>query len=1189
MYYFFTRNPYSKKIGLNKLLLIMKLVSLLLLGTMLHVSASTTGQKINIRAKQATLQDILQDIQNQTNYDFLYSNNQVNSLKRMDVFVENKDLKDVLKKVLTPNGLVFFVENNMVLIKTRTELSSDPELIQRVIEGYVRDEQNQPITGASVSLLNSNLATSTDERGYFQLSSPTESASVVITAIGYVSQTIAISGTSATNIVLKESVSGLDEVVVVGYGIQKKANLTGAVSQINAEDIALRPEANIATTLQGLMPGLNIQMNNGDPSTTPDINVRGFNSINGGNPLVLIDGIEGNITRVNPNDIESVTVLKDASSASIYGARGAFGVILITTKTGKAGTTSVTYTNNFGWTSPTARTDYISDPYVYGKTVDAALFGYNGSSYTNYNEMDWETIKMVANGEIEPFHELQTDGSYKFFHKSNWWDHMFKKHQASNFHNIAISGGTEKLKGYLSGRIFERESINNINDDANMDRQNLKANLVFTPNSWLELSNNIQFINEKDKDYGGYTNGFGGLWSTTTWYNLMAFYPIMVDGVPTDIGTGTGGQGGNAGLHSGKTWRLFNNEEFTNTFRVVAKPLEGLQINFDYSNRIENTARSFRLNPFDYLAGNRLDFRTVGLNRLTEYRWKDKYNALNLFATYNKTIANKHHLKLLAGYNQEQFDRDRVATTADNLLIEDLSNLSLATVMNSISGSATNWSIQGYFGRLNYDFDNKYLLEVNARYDGSSRFPVDSRWGLFPSVSLGWQVDRESFWEAARPYVSSLKFRSSYGVLGNQTVDVNTFKELMNVGTSEWLNGGQRLIFASVPGPLPNVVTWETTKSLNIGADLGFLDNKLLLNLDWYRKNVEGMYLPGEPLPAVFGANEPKENYAALRNDGYEIAVTYQDKFDLAGSPLQFNVTANVSNFKGVITRYNNPNGLLSSYNEGERLGDIWGYRIAGQFQSDEEALAYQNSFTNPGNSLSQVYNDILNVMQNSEWNHLRAGDIKYLDLNGDGRIDKGQNTLADHGDLERIGNSMPKFPFGLNLSMRWKNIDMGVALAGVASQDWYPTGDLYWGPYQRPYLSFIRKDLVDNAWRPDKTQNIYPQIYRGYSSLQSGRSLYELNDYYLTNVGFLRVKNLSLGYTFPQAWTQRAKVDKLRVFFSGENLFTWSFGGLTKYIDPEQAGSSVDYSSPATADDRGDLRSYPMGKTISFGVMLTL
>lgn len=1189
MYYFFTRNPYPKQLGLRKLLLIMKLVSLLLLGTMLHVSASTLGQKVSVHAKRATLQEILQDIQNQTNYDFLYSNTQLKHEDKIDVSMKNKDLREVLQKVLTPQGLVFFVEDNMVLIKSRKELAASPELVQRVIEGYVKDEQGQPISGVSVSLQNSNLAVASDGKGYFRLQSPTEQATISVSAMGYSTQVIQVTGSAPLQIILKEAVSDLDEVVVVGYGVQKKANLTGAVSQVNAEDIALRPDANIATTLQGLMPGLNIQMNDGDPSATPDINVRGFNSINGGSPLVLIDGIEGNITRVNPNDIESVTVLKDASSASIYGARGAFGVILITTKTGKAGTTSIAYTNNFGWTSPTARTDYISDPYIYGRTVDAALYGYNGTSYTNYNAMDWETIKMVANGEIEPFHELQNNGSYKFFHKSNWWDHLFKKQQASSFHNISISGGTDKLKGYLSGRVFKRESINNINEDADMDRQNLKANLVFTPYPWLEISNNTQFINEKDKDYGGYTNGFGGLWSTTTWYNLMAFYPIMVDGIPTDIGTGTGGQGGNAGLHSGKTWRLFNNEEFTNTFRAVAKPVKGLQINFDYSNRIENTARTFRLNPFEYLAGNKLDHRIVGLNRLTEYRWKDKYNAINLFATYENRFADKHNLKLLAGYNQEKFDRDRIATTADDLLIEDLSNLSLATVMNSISGSATNWAIQGFFGRLNYDYENKYLLEINARYDGSSRFPENSRWGLFPSVSLGWQVDREAFWEPIKPYVSSLKIRGSYGKLGNQTVDVNTFKELMSVGKSDWLDGGNRLVFATMPGPLPNVVTWESTKSTNIGADIGFLENKLLFNVDWFRKDVEGMYLPGEPLPAVFGASEPRENYAALMNKGFEVGVSYQNKFDVAGSPLNFSVSANVSNFIGTITRYNNPKGLLSSYYEGKRLGEIWGYHIDGQFQSDEEALAFQNSFTNPANSLSQVYNDVLNVTQNSEWNHLRGGDIRYVDVNGDGRIDKGENTLDNHGDLQRIGNSMPQFPFGLNLNMRWKNIDMSVALAGVARQDWYPTGDLFWGPYQRPYLSFIRKDLIDNAWRPDETANKYPQIYRGYSSLQSGRSLYELNDYYLQNLGYVRVKNFSVGYTLPQQWTQRVKVDKFRVFFSGENILTWSFGGLTKYLDPEQAGAAVNYSAPATADDRGDLRTYPMGKTFSLGVMLNL
>ncbi|WP_238387189.1 TonB-dependent receptor [Sphingobacterium olei] len=1170
----------------------MKLYSFLLFGFFLQASGSTYAQKVSLSVQQAELVDVLAKIQEQTNLDFLYNSSQLKYVDKIDLHVKNVDLKKVLDACLTPRGLFYVVQNKTVLIKKAVELDGTvlEDAQQRQINGVVWTGEGEPLVGASIRLVESNIAAASQLDGSFSIPVVQDEGQLMITALGYEEQLLTYEVGTPLNIVLQAKKSDLDEVVVVGYGVQRKANLTGAVAQINAEDIALRPDANISATLQGLMPGLNIQINNGDPSATPDINVRGFNSINGGSPLVLIDGIEGNITRVNPNDIESVTVLKDAASSAIYGARGTFGVILITTKTGKVGTTSVNYTNNFGWTTPAARTDYISDPYVYAKTVDAAIFGYNGSSYSQYNAMDWEAIQMVARGEIEPFHELQADGTNKFFYKTDWWDYLFRKYQASNFHNISVSGGSDKLKGYLSGRVYERQSINNINKDAGIDRQNMKANLVFTPYNWLEVSNNVQFINEKDKMYGGYSNGLGGLWSTTTWYNLMPFYPNFVDGVPTDIGTGSGGQGGNAGLVSGNSWENTGVEEFTNTFRVVAKPLEGLQINFDYSNRIENTSRSTRLNQFTYLNGNRLTPQTVGLNRLSEYRWKDKYNALNLFATYNKSLVDKHNFKLLLGYNQEEFDRDRVMAAGDDLLIDDLSNLALATTMNSMTGNATNWAVRGFFGRFNYDYDNKYLLEINARYDGSSRFPTDSRWGFFPSVSFGWQLDRETFWEDIKPYVPSLKLRGSYGKLGNQTVDVNTFKELMNVArNNSWLNMGNMLTIAQMPAPLPSVVTWETTKSLNFGADLGLIKNKLFFNVDWYRKDVEGMYLPGEPLPSVFGANEPKENYAALRNDGYEIGISYQDKVDMAGAPLSFNVTANVSNFKGIITKYNNPKGLLSSYYEGQRLGEIWGYRIDGQFQSDEEALAYQQSFDNPSTSLGQVYDDVLNIMQNSEWSVLRGGDIKYLDLNGDGKIDKGDNTLTNHGDLERIGNAMPRFPFGLNLNAKWKNFDLSAAVAGVARQDWYPTGELYWGTYQRPYLSFIRKDLIDNAWTPDNKDNTYPQIYRGYSSLQNRRSLYEINDYYLINVGYLRMKNLTVGYTIPQELTRKVKVDRLRIFFSGENMFTWSFGKLTKYIDPEQGGSAINYSSPATADDRSDQRVYPMGKTYSFGVMLGL
>ncbi|MBE8721937.1 SusC/RagA family TonB-linked outer membrane protein [Sphingobacterium sp. Ka21] len=1159
----------------------------------MQASGSTYAQKVSLSVQQAELADVLAQIQEQTNLDFLYNSSQLKYVDKIDLHVKNADLKKVLDACLTPRGLFYVVQNKTVLIKRATDLTVtdlDAETQQQQITGVVRSNDGEPLVGASIRLVESNIAAASQLDGSFSIPVVQDEGQLLITALGYEEQLLPYEVGTPLNIVLQAKKSDLDEVVVVGYGVQKKANLTGAVAQINAEDIALRPDANISATLQGLMPGLNIQINNGDPSATPDINVRGFNSINGGGPLVLIDGIEGDITRVNPNDIESVTLLKDAGTAAIYGARGAFGVLLITTKTGKVGTTTVEYTNNFAWTTPTARTDYISDPYVYAKTVDAAIFGYNGSSYSQYNAMDWEAIQMVARGEIEPFHELQADGTNKFFYNTDWWDYLFRKYQASNFHNVSVSGGSDKLRGYLSGRVFERQSINNINKDAGMDRQNMKANLVFTPYKWLEVSNNVQFINEKDKDYGGFSNGFGGLWSTTTWYNLMPFYPNFVDGVPTDIGTGSGGQGGNAGLVSGKSWRESNTEEFTNTFRVVARPLEGLQINFDYSNRIENRNLALRLNQFSYLSGNRLNHQTVGINRLEEQRSKDKYNALNLFATYQKSFVDKHNFKLLLGFNQEEYDRDAIGVKGDDLLIDDLSNLALATLMNSMTGSATDWAVRGFFGRLNYDYDNKYLLEVNSRYDGSSRFPANSRWGFFPSVSLGWQLDREAFWNGINAYVPSMKLRASYGKLGNQTVGVNTFKELMNVErNNSWLNMGNMLTVAQMPAPLPSVVTWETTKSLNVGADIGLVNNKLFLNLDWYRKNVEGMYLPGEPLPDVFGASEPRENYAALRNEGYEIGVSYREKFNVAGSPLRLNVTANVSNFKGIITKYNNRSGLLSSYYEGQRLGEIWGYRIDGQFQSDEEALAYQESFDNPSTSLGQVYDDVLNIMQNSEWSLLRGGDIKYLDLNDDGKIDKGDNTLANHGDLERIGNAMPRFPFGLNLNATWKNIDLSVAVAGVARQDWYPTGELYWGTYQRPYLSFIRKDLIDNAWTPDNKDNTYPQIYRGYSSLQSRRSLYEINDYYLTNVGYLRMRNLTVGYTLPQELTRKAKIDRLRIFFSGENMFTWSFGKLTKYIDPEQAGSAINYSSPATANDRGDQRVYPMGKTYSFGVMLGL
>jgi len=1182
-----------------KHLIMGKIVLILFFTGVLQLQANTFAQTVSISKKNISIENVFREIKKQTGYYVISSSENLKNVPALNVEYEDAPLEQILEDLLNPFGLDFKIEGQNIIINLKKngysaqKDESPAEIVegtqQREITGTIKDLDNNPLGSVSVSIKGTAMATASDDNGSYKISGETGDI-LIFSSIGFLPEEIVIADESSIDVFLESQEAGLDEVIVVGYGTQKKENLTGAVSQINAEDISLRPSTSVATSLQGLMPGLNIQIDNGDPSATPELNVRGFNSINGGSPLVLVDGIEGDIARVNPDDIESVSVLKDAASSAIYGARGSFGVILITTKRGKSGAMKVDYTNNFGWTSPTTRTDFVSDPYVYAKTIDAAIFGYNGSSYAKgFNDMDWEALRMVAAGELDPFHELQSDGSYKFFYNTNWYDYLFKKYQASNIHNIAISGGTDKLKSYLSGRVFNRETINNI-APADVDRYNLKSNLTFVPNTWLELSNDMRFVNEKDEDFGGYRNGYGGIWSTTTWYDLFPFFPNKIDGVPVDVGRdGTGGQGGHAALEEGNNWRRWVRDEFTNTFRAKATPLKGLELNFDYSHRVTYEHRTYRYNEFDMLHTNALTPITTGINRLGEWRWKDRYNALNLYGSYQTSINQDHNFKLLLGYNQEAFDRDRVAAQMNDLLIRDLANLALGTEMYNIDGSAMNWAIQGYFGRFNYDYKNKYLLEVNSRYDGSSRFPSDSRWGFFPSVSAGWQIDREAFWDPLANKISSFKIRASYGKLGNQTVDVNTFKQLMPVGKATWLENGENIIGATAPNPLPKVVTWETTKSTNVGVDVGVLNNRLLASLDLYEKRTEGMYLPGQPLPGVFGANEPRENFAALKNRGFELDLSYRDKFDVAGSPLSFSVSASVSNFIGTIVKYDNPNGLMSTYWEGQRLGEMWGYQIDGQFQSDEEAWDYQQSFQNPTSSLGKVYKFELNTAQNSQWNRLKAGDIKYLDTNGDGKIDKGDYTLENHGDLVPIGNSMPQFPFGFNINASWKNWDMGIAGAGVGKQHWYPTGDIYWGPYQRPYLSFIRKDLVNNAWTPENPENTYPQIYRGYVALNGERSLYEMNDYYLENVAFLRVKNFTLGYTLPQDLTQKAKISRLRVFFSGENLLTWSFGGLTKYIDPEQAGSAVSYSKPGSAVSRADLRDYPMGKTFSFGVNLSL
>lgn len=1168
----------------------MKLATFFLFIGCLQVSATAYSQKtsINLSLRDVSLEKAFTAIKEQSDYLFLYNNEKLNHVAdKISLKVKDATIQQVMDACLKGLPLSYKIIDKTVIIIPGTAPMATTGTQQPIeISGRVTDSVGTPLIGVSVQVKGTGKGTITDANGHFTLEVPNKNAILVFSYIGYRPKEVAVNGQSYIQVVLEGNISQLSQLVVVGYGVEKKENLTSAISQIDDKYITSRPTSNVVASLQGLLPGLNIQSNNGDPGARPDINVRGFNSINGGSPLVLIDGVEGDITRVNPADIKSVTVLKDAASAAIYGARGAFGVILITTKMGQAGKMTLNYTNNIGWTTPTVRTDFISDPYVYGKTVDAALYGYNGTTYTGYNDLDWATIKMVADGEISPFIEAQPGGKYKFFYKTNWYNYLFRKWQPFQNHNISLSGGSDKMQGYLSGRFYKTTGIQNI-QDADLLQYQLLAKVNYKVTNWLQLSDKVHFSTKNQIEYGGYKNGYGGIWSNTTWYYLFAWQPTSINGIPFDY-MGVGAQ---APLEAGNNWKRYYSEQFINTFSGELTPMKGLVFNFNYTNTIVHVANTLRDNKFQYLTGDKLELQTVGLSKDLEDRDRNYTDVLNIYGTYTKDIATNHHFKLMLGYNQESYKSDNVRVSQGDLLIDNLTSLSLGTNPLLATGSADVWSIQGYFGRLNYDYKHKYLLEVNARYDGSSRFPRSSRWGIFPSISGGWYVSRENFWKPLEQVVSSFKLRASYGKLGNQNVPLYTFSEVMGVGQTSWMNNDAKLSYVAAPAPLPSVVTWERVGVIDYGADFGFLQNKLTASFDWYKKDITGMYVPGSPLPAVFGAPEPKENIASLQDIGFELSLGYHDQFNVNGSPLHVSAVINLYNFKGVITKYPNPNGLMSTYWKGQKLGEIWGYHIDGQFQSDEEAKKYESQFENPSVDLGQVYNYVINVVTNTQWKGLRAGDIKYVDTNGDGKIGPGNNTLSDHGDLQPIGNAMPQFPFGFTIGADWKGIDISVAGAGVAHQDWYPTGFIYWGSYARPYSSFIRKDLVAKAWSPDNPKGIYPQIYRGYTALglNNHRMLGEMNDYYLTNVGYLRVKNLTIGYTFPQSLTQRAKIQELRIYFSGENIFTWRFGNLTKYIDPEQAGSGINYNDPGSATDEADLQDWPIGKTYSLGINIVL
>ena len=771
------------------------------------------------------------------------------------------------------------------------------------VNGVVTDASKLPMVGVSVTVDGTDDGTITGVNGEYTINVP-KNGSLTFSFIGYKSQTVAVGTKTTVNVQMEEDNTTLDEVVVVGYGTQKKANLTGAVEQVTSEVFEGRPVANTTQMLQGAVPNLNLQMTDGKPMRTATYNVRGTTSVGqGGSALVLIDGVEGDPALLNPDDIESVSVLKDAASASIYGSRAPYGVVLITTKSAKKGKVQVNYSATFSWQMPTNTFDYVSDGYEFANYFAIARWNGSGNYSANINKTQQFTTAWLA--EYKKRHDegnfgtVVSDGSwgttkgrYVYFHEgTNYYDVLYKDYTFAHTHNLSLQGSDGKFDYYLSGRYYNSNGLFDMQDSDDYTSLNTRLKVGYQITEWLKLTNNFDISSMKYENPMTHSEGSGNVYRNIADEGHTSSPIFNPDGTLTYSAVYSVGD-----LLYGKSRKTYVNDQYKNTIAANAKFFDNtLRFNADFTyqdkrkyqqNKWVRTPYSKTEGVIEYIK----DPETT--NELKEYRASTKYMAANAFAEYENTFG-KHYLKGLVGYNYEQSTYEQSAVQNKGLLTDDVTNMQLTTGIETrtIDGSWTKWRNVGAFFRVNYSFDDRYLVEVNGRYDGSSKFKSGSRWAFFPSVSAGWRVTEEPWFNVDPEWISNIKVRASYGELGNSNIGAYSFDEKFSIGTGRWFNGIQPKT-TSIPSPIPDNLTWETSKTLDVGIDLNLFRDRLAISADWYQRKTVDMYIAGTKLPDVYGATSPKGNFGEMTTSGYELSVSWRDKFQLGGKPFNYSVRA---------------------------------------------------------------------------------------------------------------------------------------------------------------------------------------------------------------------------------------------------------------------------------------------------------
>ena len=1086
----------------------------------------------------------------------------------------------------------------------------------RTVSGKILDNQQQPLIGAAVMISGTNTGTTTDVDGNFSMSVPSGDVVLEVSSLGYITRKVSVPATkSSVNVTLEEDNMTLNETVVVGYGTQKKVNLTGAISVVDDKALKDRSSHNLVTMLQGSVPGLNITTQSGNPGSTGKLNIRGFTSINEANPIVLIDGALGDLEDVNPNDVESISVIKDAAAAAVYGARAAYGVILVTTKKGSSddGKAKIRYSGKFGWEAPTTSTDYEDRGYWSVYTLDTFWKTQAaGTPYTGYTEHDMMELLARVNDKTEnpdrPWVVKEVRNGkeqWVYYCNTDWYHEMFRDNHPVQQQSISISGGSKNIKYFVSGGYDRQTGIMKATEPDVFQKYNLRAKIDAKLNKVMSLSNNTSFYNSNYSwiGVGDIQDVFRNLRHSPASFPLFNPDGTGLYNNPLIIGGNYNVANGRQIVFAmGKHKNYDKKFNFTNTTELVIRPVDhfNLTANFTYR-RVNRNEMNRTVNiPYGVRPGVTDAYTTgAGLNQLEERTRRYDYYTGNIFGTYENTFKDAHNLKIMAGFNVETYQYKNVTAAGQNLSDENLNDFNLVApdesgaIITTLAGGQSEYALAGFFGRLNYDFKGRYLVEASGRYDGSSRFAKGHRWGLFPSISAGWRISEEPFFEPARDVVNNLKLRASYGSLGNQNVsDYSYMRTISQKSFSAFTfgEGSTNAKYSTISSPNSSELTWETTQQYNIGLDASLFNSRLDFTAEAYIRDTKNMLVQGNALPSVYGADAPKENSADLRTRGYEISAGWRDSFKLAGKPFNYSIRASLSDYDSHITRYaNNPDKRLNDYYVGQRIGDIWGFVVDGLFATDEEAKNYQ----------ANVCDALTYIGTNRMQGGFLAGDLRYVDLDndhsGEGGINKitlGKNTADEPGDRKILGNSLPSMQYGFTFAFDWMGFDVSAFFQGTGTHYWYPSGMniAFWGSYSYAYCTaFMPRDFIKTVWSEENPNTYFPRA-RVYSS--TGGELAPANSRYIQNVRYLRFKNLTVGYTVPKKLTEKIRVEKVRFYFSGENLAYWSpIKKYTKYLDPESAYrrvTSTNTDGTYKNSDAKDAVAYPWQKTIMFGVDIT-